>query len=1188
MDTGSAVIGALRGVLILDTRDWSPAIGRARGDLTGLRSALEQVSGTLDQVADKAKRMGAGLTVGVTVPLTALAAASNRTASDFEASMKRVEAALKGVSAADLGRLSGQAKELGPRVGKSATEAADGIEALGLAGVSTADILGGALKSSLDLAAAGAAPVSDAAALVTDAMGQFKVTAAQLPQVVGDVVGALDASKFGFIDFQQAMAQGGGVAASAGLSLRDFATAIAATSSQFSSGSDAGTSFKTYIQSLVPASKEAEFAMKKLGINFFDLKTGRMKPLAEQAEVLRKAFVGLSDQTKTEALKTIFGSDAARTAIGLMERGAKGIADLQREIASGDVGGKIAKRMEGEAAATNRLANAFESVKIAIGEAGLTALMTSAKTSFAKFLESIAHAPPALLKVCVAVGALAAALGPLAAGFGLIASFVLAKVARGFGLIGWAVSAVIEPIGTLGAALIRLVAQAGIREGLALIGRSILGIAGPIGWVIAGVLLFKDYLITALGAVWQQMQTTLGEPLAALWQKAGALISSVVSGPIGGAIGGLVALIGGVVDVVGTLIAGIVEAIGSVLVAGLEIAIRAISGIVDVVAGVVRAISAFLSGDFTGAWLAWRDAVDAAIKTVIDIVTMAVPALTAPLNAIYEAAKAWLVDGFASIGAAFSGVVASAVDWFAGAMPGIVSTAKSVYEGVKSWLVDKFGGIASWIASTAKWIGDQYAGLKHRLGFGDAAPAPAPGAPPAAKPEPPRTGGGTRTVDLTPPKASRKKRAGGRSHEYDADNREQLRIQAELEAARARGDKEAEKRIQDQLALSKQVEAYRRTGLTLDQARVAAQRDMTVLEKAREDGVARAIGDEQAAAAIAVARLGTDQRLIETLERQAELKRRIATYYELTKNLAEATRLAEADQARADAARAQVRQRWFDDDARSRAVALAQARGDSEQSIRQLQREIDIRQRARELQEKGGLSEADASARAATEWDESNKARMIGNVRATFRDGVRAALDGNLGDFFKNWWRDRLAKGMEEAINSLSNLVSRLFSSIKIGGAGGGGGLGGIGGIVSGIGKLFGGGGGGDGWAGMIGFDPVSDSEANGGITGGLSSLWADLPAFATGGSFKVGGMSGIDQNFVAFRATKGEMVDIRKPGNDSGGGHFVIEPSPWFDVRAADAAEPSIQSMGVRAAAGGSAMARQQSAKSARRRIGR
>ena len=104
-----------------------------------------------------------------------------------------------------------------------------------------------------------------------------------------------------------------------------------------------------------------------------------------------------------------------------------------------------------------------------------------------------------------------------------------------------------------------------------------------------------------------------------------------------------------------------------------------------------------------------------------------------------------------------------------------------------------------------------------------------------------------------------------------------------------------------------------------------------------------------------------------------------------------------------------------------------------------------------------------------------------------------------------------------------------------------------------------------------------------------VSKLWTDLPKFRTGGSFKVGGMSGIDQNLIAFRATKGEMVDIRRPGNDNGGGgQLMVVPSPYFDVVAAEAAQPGIQAMGVRAAAGGSQMARVASAKAARRRITR
>lgn len=75
---------------------------------------------------------------------------------------------------------------------------------------------------------------------------------------------------------------------------------------------------------------------------------------------------------------------------------------------------------------------------------------------------------------------------------------------------------------------------------------------------------------------------------------------------------------------------------------------------------------------------------------------------------------------------------------------------------------------------------------------------------------------------------------------------------------------------------------------------------------------------------------------------------------------------------------------------------------------------------------------------------------------------------------------------------------------------------------------------------------------------GGLiGSFFKMLPGFATGGSFKVGGSGGIDSQVMAFRATPGEMVDIRRPGQNwkSGGNTYVIEgnlltPEFWAQIK--------------------------------------
>lgn len=97
------------------------------------------------------------------------------------------------------------------------------------------------------------------------------------------------------------------------------------------------------------------------------------------------------------------------------------------------------------------------------------------------------------------------------------------------------------------------------------------------------------------------------------------------------------------------------------------------------------------------------------------------------------------------------------------------------------------------------------------------------------------------------------------------------------------------------------------------------------------------------------------------------------------------------------------------------------------------------------------------------------------------------------------------------------------------------------------------------------------------------------LPRFATGGSFVVNGMRGIDNNLLALngrpiaRVSHGETVAV----GHGGGGAVEIIPSPYFDVRARAANAPDIQSMGVRAAAGGAQIAAADAARRQRRRLG-
>lgn len=1153
-----AVVGAARVQFGADIIDFETGAHR-------VQSITEQVSDKFKELEKTVRTVGLVMTAAITVPFAAMVRAVDRGAGSFEGQMKRVEAALDNVSGEQLKALSDQARQLGPTVGKGATEAATGIEELGLAGLSTADILGGGLKATLDLAAAGMSDVAPAAGLVTDVMGQFKQTAADLPRVVQQVVGSMDASKFGFEDFQLAVAQGGGVAAAAGVSFGEFATAIAATSTQFSSGSDAGTSFKTYIQSLVPASDEAARVMKTLGIQFFDT-DGRMKPLAEQAEVLRKTLGDLSDESKNEALKTIFGSDAARTAIALMEQGREGFQRYADVVAGGDVEGKIAKRLEGAEAAGNRVRVAWESVKIALGlDTGLLTITAAIKNAFAGFLEMIARASPAVHMIGAAFAGLASLMGPLIAIFATIGAHMLAYFVSGFGLVGKAIALIVSPVTTI----LQMLGEAGLMRVLGMVGARLAALLGPVGLAIGAFILMRDNILPVLGQIWDKLTTTLGPPLAAIIGKVGAIFSTLASGPAATALSALMGLLGGLADVLGVVVAGVLAIVGELLVRTLGAGVSVIGGFVGAVEGMVSAVSALLTGDFAGAWNALLGAVTSIMDGMVDAVVSMVPDLELPLRTAYEAAKAWLADGFGSVLTWVSEAVGSAVTYVASVFPNVVAAAKGVYEGVKGWLVDKFGGILSWVSSAAAFISDRFAEIKKNLGLGDAAAATAPAAPPAPKPvaAPPPTP--KRSVDFDKDKKKKREKK-GRNTTYDATNREQLHLQNELEAARLRGDRETEQRIQNRLDLEKQIEAYQRTGLTHEQARVLAQRDMTDLAAARAQAVAREIADEQQQVALDVAQLGNNAALEDSLSRQVELKRRIAFYYAQTRDLAEATRLAEADQAKVDAARLAVRERWFAEDAQDRELRLAQARGESEERIRLLQREIDIRERAREL-ERQGMGADEAARRAATEWSEGEKARQTGVFRDTFKAGVQAAMGGDLKDWFQNWWRDRVAKGMEDALNSLADLISNLFSKAGQGAANSGGGI--LGALGGALGAVFGK----SPSSGIGAINTTSWGEA-GAVSLGFDS--SNLPKFNTGGSFRVGGMSGIDRNVVSMKLSRGEMVDITKPGSEREAPPAVVqlaveEGSLFRPVVRQEAGNVSVQTTRTKARADARAQSR-------------
>jgi TP901 family phage tail tape measure protein len=370
-----------------ELENYLESIGRkGQANLTRIHKAAGPASKGLRNVSQSSQRAASALSgLGRQVPVveglaralgaTALATGVVRlgtsaltTAKVFQASMLRVQGVLRATEA-QMAQLEGKAREMAASSQFRASDAASAIEMLAKNGLRYQDIMDGALDATMMLAGALGGELALSADLVTDLMAQFSLQAGDLSQITDLVTGAALNSKFGFDDLRLAIGQAGGVAGKFGVNISDFLTALAATSSAFTSGSDAGTSFKTFLQRLTPESKAAREAMQNLGLEFYDSQ-GRMKDLASIAQELKSGVSDLSEEARNEVLAKIFGTDAVRTALLLAEQGAAGIREIGDAIHEVSAADQAATRMQGLEGALLELSSAWEELQLAWADQG--------------------------------------------------------------------------------------------------------------------------------------------------------------------------------------------------------------------------------------------------------------------------------------------------------------------------------------------------------------------------------------------------------------------------------------------------------------------------------------------------------------------------------------------------------------------------------------------------------------------------------------------------------------------------------------------------------------------------------------------------------------------------------------------------------------------------------------------------
>lgn len=614
--------------------------------------------------------LGSSMTLGLTVPIVAAGGAATSVAASFDDAMSQVQGALGGASA-DMDGLRNLALQLGADTVFSATESAQAMVELAKGGLTEAQIKGGALAASMDLAAAGQLNLADAAATTVQMMGSFGLGAGDATRIANALAGAANASSADVSDLTQAMSQCSAQASLAGWSLEDTAAALALFADHGVKGSDAGTSLKTMLQRLAAPTDQAAEAIAAYGLNIRD-SNGQMKDISGIADELTGKLGGLSDAERDAALQTIFGSDASRAAAILMQSGSEGLAKYIAATNDATAAETMANAQKGELSwALENMGGAVESASIAFGTA-LAPAITAVAGVIGNVAEAFASLPAGVQTGIAVVLALVAALGPLLMVIGSVVA-ALPAISEGFAMLGGALAIPLAPAAAVVAAIAAIAAaiyaawttsetfRAAVMAGVDVISSKVQEICA---FLAPYVQAFLDQIVSTV----QVAMDTLGPIIGAVLT---VIVSTVV--PI------LTSIMDTVANVLATILAtvtNIMAAVSTVIQGAWQI----ISGIFQTVLGVILAVT---TGDFT----MLQQGVTSIMQGTMVAINGVMQTILSIVSGVWNTVKTVFIGACNAVSGAISG-----------AFNGIKSVIDSTMNGAKSTVSGALSAISGFFA----------------------------------------------------------------------------------------------------------------------------------------------------------------------------------------------------------------------------------------------------------------------------------------------------------------------------------------------------------------------------------------------------------------------------------------------------------------------------------------------------------
>lgn len=584
----------------------------------------------------------------------------------FETSMSKVSA-LSGATGDDLATLEAKARELGASTTFSASQAADALGYMALAGWDTEQMLAG-VGSVLTLAQAGEMELAAASDLVTDYLSAFNMEASETARMV-DVLAYAQANANTTVEgLGMAFKNCAANANAAGMDVETTSAAISMMANQGLKGSEAGTALNAVLRDMTAKMEDGAIAIGEQSVAVMDAE-GNYRDFTDILADVQAATNGMGDAEKAAALQSTFTADSIKGLNLMLNAGADEMVGFRDELygcagAAEETAATMTDNLGGDLAAMN---SAFEELSLKIydglqeplrsavqfitgtvvpGIEGFMAWLTTGTQEFDEFGNVVGETASPLSQLASTVQSmvpvLAAAGGALLAYEGYSLAVTVAEKARAAAttLVDNAtkllngtmklnpIGIVITLIGALVAAFLYLWnTSEEFRNFWIGVWDAVKAAVQPLAdWVMANV-------ITPLVSKFQEFQTLF----AGLWDAIVANVTSAweqIAPIVQAGMQVIQTIIGAVMPVIQAAWDGAWGLISSVFTAIWDSISNTVNTVMGVIQGIIQVVTGIISGDWDAVWSGIKQIFESIVNGILQAGANVFNALTSIISSV--------------------------------------------------------------------------------------------------------------------------------------------------------------------------------------------------------------------------------------------------------------------------------------------------------------------------------------------------------------------------------------------------------------------------------------------------------------------------------------------------------------------------------------------------------------------------